>query len=283
MARAFVFKDDILKGKSALITGGGSGIGLAIAHRMAMAGADIIIASRRADLCAEEANIIANEHGVRCIGLGLNVRDPASVKACFAEATRTLGTDHIDILVNNAAGNFYYPSHMLSDNQWRAVLEIDLYGTFHCCREAYPYMKERGGSILSISMTLHHTGWVGMLPACAAKAGIDALTRTLALEWARHDIRVNAIAPGLVETEGVKEALYRGRDFEDFGHIPLGRSGDPEEIGDLAVYLASPAAAWVTGEIVCIDGGGRLSSERRGLDPEALEQQVLEMANRPRQ
>src|SRR5688572_6682024 len=166
-----------------------------------------------------------------------------------------MDTGHIDILVNNAAGNFYFPSHMLSENQWKAVLEIDLYGTFHCSREAYAYMKERGGSILSISMTLHNSGWACMLPACAAKAGIDALTRTLAIEWGRHKIRVNAIAPGYVETEGVKKAFAAGSSLEDFSHIPLGRAGNTDEIGELAVYLSSPAASWITGEIVVIDGG----------------------------
>lgn len=275
MTAPFIFRSDILRGKRALITGGGSGIGLAIAHRLAMAGADVAIASRRADLCQEEAEKIAQEHGVKTLGLALNVRDSDSVRQCFIDTVRGFDTDHIDILVNNAAGNFYFPSHMLSDNQWRAVLEIDLYGTFHCSREAYAYMKQRGGSILSISMTLHLTGWTGMLPACAAKAGIDALTRTLAVEWARHNIRVNGIAPGLVETEGVKRALYRGRDVADFGHIPLGRPGTPEEIGDLAVYLCSPAATWITGEIVVIDGGGQVSGNRRGLDPEAFERETL--------
>jgi len=275
MSTPFIFRNDVLKGQLALITGGGSGIGLAIANRLAMAGADIAIASRRADLCAAEAEAIAKAHGVRAIGLGLNVRDPESVRACFAEAAKRMDRDHIDILVNNAAGNFYFPSHMLSDNQWKAVLEIDLYGTFHCTREAYAYMKQRGGSILSISMTLHNTGWACMLPACAAKAGIDALTRTLAIEWGRHKIRVNAIAPGYVETEGVKKAFSAGSSLDDFSHIPLGRAGRPEEIGDLAVFLSSPAAAWITGEIVVIDGGSQLSAGGRGADPEKLEQMIL--------
>ncbi len=275
MTTPSIFRNDVLKGKLALITGGGSGIGLAIAHRMAMTGADVAIASRRKDLCEQEAAAIAKQYGVRAVGLGLNVRDPDSVRACFAEATKAMGRDHIDILVNNAAGNFYFPSHMLSDNQWKAVLEIDLYGTFHCSREAYPYMKEHGGSILSISMTLHNYGWACMLPACTAKAGIDALTRTLALEWGRHKIRVNAIAPGYVETEGVKKAFAAGGSLEDMSHVPLGRAGTTDEIGDLAVFLSSPAASWITGEIVVIDGGSQLSAGGRGADPVKLEQMIL--------
>lgn len=275
MSAPSIFRNDILKGKRALITGGASGIGLAIANRLAMAGADVAIASRRKDLCEEQAAEIAKAHGHRAIGLGLNVRDPASVRECFAAAAKGLGGDSLDILVNNAAGNFYFPSHMLSDNQWKAVLEIDLYGTFHCCREAYAYLKKQGGSILSISMTLHLSGWACMLPACAAKSGIDAITRTLAVEWARHNIRVNAIAPGYVETEGVKKAFALAGDLSNTRSIPLGRPGRVDEVADLAVYLCSPAATWITGEIVVIDGGGQLSAGGRGADPEALEKLVL--------
>ncbi len=276
MENQFIFKNDILKGQWAFITGGGSGLGLAMAHRMAMAGADVVLASRRKELCEEQAALIAEEHGVRALGLGVNVRDSDSVVECLAEAAREMGRSSLDIMVNNAAGNFYFPSHMLSDNQWKAVLEIDLYGTFHCSRAAYPYMKDKGGLILSISMTLHHTGWACMLPACAAKSGIDALTRTLAVEWARHKIRVNAIAPGPIPTEGVKKAFAGSRSFEaDFSRIPLGRAGEPEEVGDLAVFLASPAATWITGEIINLDGGERLSSNRQAVDPEELAANVL--------
>lgn len=271
----FIFQKDILEDKVAVITGGASGIGLGISTRLAMAGCNVVLASRREDLCQEKAKEIARHHGVNAWGFGINVRDSESVKHTFAAIHEACG--RIDILVNNAAGNFYFPSHMLSDNQWRAVLEIDLYGTFYCCREAYPYMKDRGGSIVSISMTLHHNGWVGMLPACAAKSGIDALTRTLALEWSRHKIRVNAIAPGPVETEGVKAAFDRGNTFSgDYKGIPLGRAGEADEVGDLAVYLSSPAASWITGEIITLDGGERLSPNRQAPDPEELEQRVLE-------
>ena len=145
MTTPSIFRNDILKGKRALITGGASGIGLGIANHLAAAGADVAIASRRKDLCEEQAAAIAKAHGHKAIGLALNVRDPGSVRECFAAAAKGLGGDSFDILVNNAAGNFYFPSHMLSDNQWKAVLEIDLYGTFHCCREAYAYMNKQIG------------------------------------------------------------------------------------------------------------------------------------------
>ncbi len=266
-----VFRDDILKGRVALVTGGASGIGLGIAERLAMCGADVVIASRRKELCDEQAKRLADAYGVRGMGLALNVRDSEAVNAAFAQANDEMG--RIDVLVNNAAGNFYYPSHKLSDNQWKAVLEIDLYGTFYCSRAAQPYLAKQGGTVVSISMTLHHQGWVGMAPACAAKGGIDGLTRTLALEWARFGIRVNAIAPGPIVTEGVQKAFAAGGDFSHYQDtIPLGRAGEPEEIGNMVVFMASDAGSWMTGSIVVMDGGEELSPRRAGVDPAALEQ-----------
>jgi peroxisomal 2,4-dienoyl-CoA reductase len=264
----FPFRNDVLKGKVALVTGGASGIGLGIAHRLAAAGADLALASRRSELCEEKAAELAKQYGVRAIGLALNVRDSEAVAGTMAQVAEKLGS--LDILINNAAGNFYYASNRLSDNQWKSVLEIDLYGTFFCSRAAFEHMKGKGGLIVSISMTLHHQGWVGMAPACAAKAGIDALTMTLAQEWGHHGIRVNAIAPGPIITEGVQKAFSMGGDFEDFKDtIPLGRAGEPEDIGDLAVYMA--CAPWMTGSIVTLDGGERLSARRGGVAPTAIE------------
>ena len=267
----FIFKDDTLKGRTAFVTGGGSGIGLGISNRLAMAGANVVIASRRKELCDEVAAQIEKDHGVKAIGIGLNVRDSENVNAAMDEAADKMGG--FDILINNAAGNFYYPSHKISDNQWKAVLEIDLYGSFFCSRAAQKHLAEAGGgSIISTSMTLHYQGWVGMVPACSAKAGIDAMTRTLALEWARFGIRVNAIAPGPIITEGVQKAFQLGGDFEDHKDtIPLRRAGEPEEIGNMCVFLASEAASWITGAIHVMDGGESLSPRRAGIDPEALE------------
>lgn len=269
----FIFKDGILSGKVALVTGGASGIGLGISRRLAQAGADVVVASRRVEQCEVVASAIAAEFGVRALGLGLDVRDSSRVNEVFAQAVERMG--RLDILVNNAAGNFYYPAEKLRDSQWKAVLEIDLYGTFHCSRAAFPYLRAQGGTIVSTSMTLHHTGWVGMVPACSAKAGIDAMTKTLAQEWGRFGIRVNAIAPGPIITEGVKKAFALGGQFDDFvDTVPLGRSGEPEEIGNMVVFMASDAGSWMTGSIVTIDGGESLSARRAGVAPEALGQMV---------
>jgi len=272
----YVFKDGILAGKVALVTGGASGIGHGICHRLARAGADVVIASRRAEKCEEVAKELTSAYGVRALGVALDVRNSENVNAVFAAAAEGMG--RLDILVNNAAGNFYYPAEKLSDNQWKAVVEIDLYGTFYCCRAAQPYLKDGGGSIISISMTLHHNGWVGMVPACSAKAGIDAMTKTLALEWGRFGIRVNAVAPGPIITEGVRKAFAMGGDFEDHvDTIPLGRPGQPEEIGNLIAFMASDAGSWMTGSIVTMDGGEGLSPRRAAIAPEPLAQMAAFM------
>jgi peroxisomal 2,4-dienoyl-CoA reductase len=174
----------------------------------------------------------------------------------------------LDLLVNNAAGNFYAPSASLSPNAWRAVVETDLYGTFYGCQAAYPVMKRQGGGrIVSISMTLHYRGWPLMAHATAAKAGVDALTRTLALEWAADGIRVNAVAPGPIPTEGVRKAFtppgggsdVPAMDAYAARAIPLRRWGTPEDIGWMVTYLASPAGDWITGAIFVVDGGSWLT------------------------
>ncbi|MBB75351.1 MAG: hypothetical protein CMJ75_12655 [Planctomycetaceae bacterium] len=274
-----VFREGLLRGKTALVTGGASGIGRGISDRLAAAGANVVIASRRSDLCRQVAHELAEQHGVQTLGIPLNVREVEQVDQCFAATQETMGG--LDILVNNAAGNFYYPSHMLSDNQWRAIVETDLFGTFYCCRAAFPMLREQGGAIINISMTLHRTGWVGMLPACAAKSGIDALTQTLALEWSRHQIRVNGIAPGPVNTEGVRQAFAAGAEWnKQAADVPLGRAGEPVEIGGLVVFLASSAAVWLTGETICLDGGMHLTPDRGGVDSAHLEKMALAARSR---
>jgi 2,4-dienoyl-CoA reductase [(3E)-enoyl-CoA-producing], peroxisomal len=262
-----VFQPNLLAGRVALVTGGGTGIGLGIAASMAAAGAHVVIASRKPEHL-ETAAAQLRAGGARVSAVEVNVREPESV----ARMVDQVGHEHgkIDVLVNNAAGNFYAPSATISPNGWRAVVETDLYGTFFCCQAVYPLMKTQGGGrIVSISMTLHYRGWPLMAHATAAKAGVDALTRTLALEWARDHITVNAIAPGPIPTEGVKKAFTPpGSDAPDlFGMekyaaetIPLGRWGTPEDIGQMVTYLASPAGDWITGAIMVVDGGAWLQS-----------------------
>jgi peroxisomal 2,4-dienoyl-CoA reductase len=259
---ANVFQPDILRGQVALVTGGGTGIGFGIATSLAAAGADVAIASRKPEHLEPAAEQLRTLGG-KVSAVAVNVREPESVAQMVQQVSQRHG--RLDILVNNAAGNFYAPSAALSPNAWRAVVETDLYGTFYCCQAVHPLMKTQGGGrIVSISMTLHYRGWPLMAHATAAKAGVDALTRTLALEWARDRVTVNAVAPGPIPTEGVKKAFTPpGTDAPDlFGmekyaseSIPLGRWGTPEDIGHMVTYLASPAGAWITGAVMVVDGG----------------------------
>ena len=262
-----VFRPDLLAGRVALITGGGTGIGLGIASSLAAAGAELAIASRNPKHLEPAAEQLRSG-GAKVTAVEVNVREPDSVARMVDRVVQERG--RLDILVNNAAGNFYAPSAGLSPNAWRAVVETDLYGTFYGCQAAYPVMKAQGGGrIVSISMTLHYRGWPLMAHATAAKAGVDALTKTLALEWARDRITVNAVAPGPIPTEGVRKAFTPpGTDAPDlFGmekyaaeSIPLGRWGAPEDIGHMVTYLASPAGDWITGAIFVVDGGAWLAS-----------------------
>jgi peroxisomal 2,4-dienoyl-CoA reductase len=266
-----VFRSGLLAGKVALVTGGGTGIGLGISQSLAAAGADVAIASRKPEHLEPAAEQLRASGG-RVSAVEVNVREPDSVARMVERVSQQHG--RLDILVNNAAGNFYAPTATLSPNGWRAVVETDLYGTFYCCQSVYPVMKAQGGGrIVSISMTLHYRGWPLMAHATAAKAGVDALTRTLALEWARDRITVNAVAPGPIPTEGVKKAFTPpGSEAPDlFGMekyaaatIPLGRWGTPEDIGQMVTYLASPAGNWITGAIMVVDGGAWLGGGEAG-------------------
>jgi len=267
MEQTTVFRAGLFDGQVALITGGATGIGFGIAELLGSLGAHVVIASRKLEhLDAAAATL--RERGSRVSVATVDVRDPERVKAMVEQVQRDAG--RIDLLVNNAAGNFYAPSETLSPNAWKAVIEIDLNGTFFCSQGVLPLMKaQNGGRIVSISMTLHYRGWPLMAHATAAKAGIDALTRTLALEWARYGIRVNAVAPGPIPTEGVRRAFAPPggsgvpdvfaleRALEDYARtsIPLRRWGAPNDIANAVAFLASPAGDWITGSILVVDGG----------------------------
>ena len=202
-----VFRDGLFAGQVGVVTGGGTGIGYGIAELLASLGMHVVLASRRLEHLEPAAARLRAAGGLAS-AVALDVRDAERVRAVMADVAREHG--RLDLLVNNAAGNFYVPSESMSPNAWRSVIEIDLFGTFYCAQAALPHMRASGGgSIVNISMTLHYRGWPQMAHATAAKGGIDALTRTLALEWAPDRVRVNAVAPGPVPTEGVLKAFSR--------------------------------------------------------------------------
>ncbi len=259
-----------LEGRVAVITGGGTGIGLAIAREFARLGAKLVLASRSAEHL-DPAAIELRKLGATVATVQTDVRDPEQAERMCAEAVRQFGS--LDILVNNAAGNFICPAEKLSPNGWNSVVNIVLNGTFYCSRAAGLRMIEskRGGNILNIVAAYAWTGGPGTIHSASAKAGVVAMTRTLAVEWARYKIRVNAISPGPIETEGAGSRLWGSPESREvmLRSVPRGRIGHPEEIAHAAAYLVSDFADFITGEVLVMDGGQWLG---KGMFGERLNQ-----------
>lgn len=246
----------LLQGKTAWITGGGTGLGRGMALRFAGLGARVALSGRREEPLRETTETIRAAGG-ESVWASCDVRVPEEVEAALDRITGAAALP--DILVNNAAGNFLCRSEELSPNAFASVVGIVLHGTFHCTQSIAKrwIAAKRGGTVLSIATTYAETGSGFVLPSACAKAGVVALTRSLAVEWARHGIRLNAISPGPIPTEGAFSRLLPSEDFaaERKKRIPAGRFGTPEELAELAAFLVSDASDWIRGEVVTFDGG----------------------------
>ena len=259
------FRSDLLRGRSAIVTGGGTGICRGIALAFAAHGADVAILSRKLEHLEPTVREIETL-GVRGLAVSADVRDAAAMAAAIAAAGEAFG--RLDVLVNGAAGNFVCRAEDLSPNGFGSVVDIDLKGSFHAARAALPYLKRQGGVVLNISATLHYLGTAAQLHVSAAKAGVDALTRTLAVEWGPYGIRVNGIAPGpIAGTEGVRRLLEGEKRERALRANPLRRLGTVDDVADAALFLCSDAASFVNGATLVVDGGQWLASYRISGEP----------------
>jgi 2,4-dienoyl-CoA reductase [(3E)-enoyl-CoA-producing], peroxisomal len=248
-----IFAENILQGKVAFVTGGGTGITGGVARALAEAGAKIAIASRKIENLIPQKQFL-EENGRECFAVAADVRDFEAVQSAIAQTVEHFGK--IDIVVNGAAGNFLCAAEELSANGFGTVVDIDAKGTFNVCRAAFEELKKSNGQILNISATLHYLATPMQIHVSAAKAAVDAVTRNLSVEWGKHGIRVNGIAPGPIEdTEGMKRLLPDFLKEKLQKKIPLQRFGKIKDIENAAVFLCSDAASFINGVTLVVDGG----------------------------
>lgn len=241
-------------GKTVFVAGGTSGINFGIAQAFARAGAKLAVLSRKQDK-VDHAVAELKKLTTTAIGFSADVRQYEAIEAAFKSAREQLG--EIDVLISGAAGNFPAPALGISPNGFKSVVDIDLIGTFHVMRAAYPHLKKPGASVVNISAPQSEQPMVFQVHVCAAKAGVDMVTRVLAMEWGAAGVRVNSISPGPIEgTEGMRRLSPTPESVRMVvDSVPLGRYGTPEDIAQAAMFLSSPYASYITGVFLPVDGG----------------------------
>lgn len=249
-----LFSTQLFANKNILVTGGGSGIGLAIARQFLECGATVFIASRKPERLQNALQTL-QKHGT-CYAHVLDIRQPEAIEHTIAYIKEKTG--NLDVLINNAGGQFPAPAEMISNNGWNAVINTNLNGTFYMCKEIANafFIPQKQGVILNIIANIYK-GFPGMAHTAAARAGVDSLTKTLAIEWATHKIRINALAPGIIQSSGLDN--YPPEMLTDIASkVPLKRLGSTDEVAYSALFLCSSMANFITGETLYIDGGQRL-------------------------
>lgn len=251
-----VLLDNVHAGRSAFITGAGSGIGRGIALRLLSLGMDVFGTGRRAEALQDTAQLAEGSSG-RFRFETCNVRDTDAIEALV----KKVGDSHgIDLLVNNAGGQFFSPATGINRKGWDAVIDVNLSAIFIVTRAAYPYLKARKGTVVNISLSGVDRGSMGIAHSIAARAGVLGLMRTLALEWAKDDIALNCIGPGAVLTEGLAGEAAKPMLDRLVAATPMGRATSVEEVAELVAFLATPAAHLMTGQLIQIDGAAHLGS-----------------------
>ncbi|MBK8600982.1 MAG: SDR family oxidoreductase [Flavobacterium sp.] len=256
---AKMLRDDALKGKVIVVTGGGSGLGKAMTQYFLELGAQVAITSRDLEKLKTTAQELESKTGGTCLPLACDVRHYDQVEAMLENVLKTFGK--VDVLLNNAAGTLFHLTERLSANAFDTVIDIVLKGSKNCTLAFGKHWidsKQESATILNIVTTYAFTGSAYVVPSATAKAGVLAMTRSLAVEWAKYGIRSNAIAPGPFPTKGAWDRLLPGDLAEKFDmakKVPLKRVGDHQELANLAAYLVSDFSAYINGEVVVIDGG----------------------------
>lgn len=277
MAVQGALQQDALKGKTIVVTGGGTGLGKAMATYFSELGANLVISSRKLSVLEEAAAEINNKTGNAVLPVACDIRNPEEVEGLRIQAEKAFGK--VDVLLNNAAGNFISPTERLSSNAFSTIIDIVLKGTVNCTLEFGKNWieKKQQANVLNIITTYAFTGSGYVVPSAVAKGGVLTLTRSLAVEWGKYGIRHNAIAPGPFPTKGAWDRLLPGdlaAKFDFKNRVPLKRVGDHQELANLAAFLVSDYSAYINGEVITIDGGEWLQGAGQLSGLEAVEPEM---------